>query len=82
MNSSEFKPIYSLKIARMIINLTQYRLSKLSSISQVTISKIENGIVRPRDKTILKIEKIVGPVDWERTFSEGFIQRRKVNHEL
>lgn len=66
----------TLKVARVQKNLSQKELGSISNISQVTISNIENGVVRPQESTKIKIEKNVGIVDWERTFSEGLIHRK------
>jgi transcriptional regulator with XRE-family HTH domain len=49
------------------------RIEDLASpmLRPATISEIENGLRVPRRRTREKIESIVGPVDWLKTFSTG-----------
>ena len=68
--------VQTLKVVRVQKNLTQKELGSISKISQVTLSNIETGLVRPHKSTKKRIEQVVGIVDWERTFSEGLIQRK------
>ena len=71
------KVAQSLKIARAERNLSQRVLSDQSLVSQVTISQIENGRVEPYRSTRIKIEKIIGPIDWKKTFADGLINRKE-----
>ncbi|GAA5521773.1 hypothetical protein Asal01_01718 [Fodinibius salicampi] len=65
-----------LKRARVRKGLTQEQLAFVAGITNVTISNIENGQVKPNPTTREKIEKVIGSVDWERTFDEGQVKRR------
>ncbi|XWN36272.1 MAG: helix-turn-helix transcriptional regulator [Balneola sp.] len=80
MNNSISQVAQSLRVMRTKKRLSQLQLARLAGTTNITISKIENGIVRPQKSTKAKIEHIVGIVDWERTFSEGFIHH-KTNQE-
>ncbi len=73
MSISTAKIVTHLKAARAERHLTQQQLAESAGISNVTLSNIENGSHRPSDRTKSKIERVIGEVDWERTFSEGFI---------
>ncbi|MFY0684035.1 MAG: helix-turn-helix transcriptional regulator [Balneola sp.] len=80
MNQSLPYLIQPLKVARALQRITQQELAKASGITNVTISYIENGVVRPNKTTRAKIERVVGAVDWERTFSEGMVHRKTGDH--
>ena len=68
----------TLKAARAERNLTQRQLAYISEISQVNISRIENGLVEPHDSTKQAIEEALQfNIDWRKTFDQGR-RRRKV----
>src|SRR5690554_977796 len=52
--------------------LTQRQLSKLAGVSQSLISKFEIGSLYPDKLEQLKIEGVLGPVDWIATKLQGF----------
>lgn len=76
MNNSISQITQNLRVVRARKRLTQLQLARLTGITNITVSKIENGVVRPHNSTKNKIEEVVGVVDWERTFSEGLIHRK------
>lgn len=66
-----------LKVARAIADETSRELSAQSGVSEVTLSHIESGSVRPIVKTRKKIEEALGlPVDWDSTYNIGRMKRR------
>lgn len=69
---------HTLKVARAEKNLSQTELAYIAGVSQVTLSHIENGVVRPRASTKEKIEQVVGSIDWQRTFDEGVVNRQAI----
>lgn len=69
-----------LKTARVNKNLTQQQLAYVADVSSITISKLENGIHQPQDSTKEKLEEILGPVDWKRTFDEGKVRRQIISN--
>ena len=71
---------HTLRVARAEKNLTQQQLAFIVDVSQVTLSHIENGVVRPYQSTKKKIEDVLGKIDWERTFSEGLVYRRTISN--
>ena len=52
--------------------LTQRQLSELAGVSQSLISKVEKGGLYPDKLEQLKIEGVLGPVDWIATKLQGF----------
>lgn len=60
-----------LKIVRKQKELTQIELAKLVNILPATLSDTENGIRVPHKKTKIKIEAILGPIDWWKTLLKG-----------
>ena len=82
VNKSVQKIAQTLRVARADKNLTQQALGSASGVSYVTISNIENGVVRPHRSTQKKIEEVVGVVDWVRTFSEGLIHGKTKSEQL
>ncbi len=57
----------SLRSQRIWKGFTQIQLSSLTKVTQCTISAIELGRIKPNDKTIQRIEKALGPIDWIET---------------
>ena len=69
-----YNQAHPLKVTRVMHGLSQELLAKMSGISQVSISHIENGLVQPRQDTRDKIEKVFDkPIDWQQTFDAGRI---------
>lgn len=76
MNSFSNNFAQTLKVARADRNLSQNRLAEDTGLSQVTLSNIENGLVRPYRSTREKVERVLGKIDWERTFTDGVVHRK------
>jgi len=53
-----------LKSAREKKGLTQMRLSEMSGIHFITLSEYERGIRELKLETMMRLEKILGKVDW------------------
>jgi transcriptional regulator with XRE-family HTH domain len=53
-----------LKTARLQHGITQADLSRLTGLSEIALSRLEQGHSLPRPSTRQKIAKILGPVDW------------------
>ncbi len=49
-----------LKKLRLENNLTQVMLGKISGVSSAQIAKYENGLSKPRPKTLSKLSKVLG----------------------
>ena len=65
-----------LKIVRTRTNWTLSQLAQAADVSIVTLSHIENGLVKPLHKTKQKIEYALGVrVDWRATYDKG-----RINH--
>lgn len=71
---------HTLKVARANKNLNQSELAYVAEVSKVTLSHIENGKVQPQERTKEKIENVLGPVDWKRTFDEGKVRRQIISN--
>lgn len=65
--------IKPLRTVRIESNMSQMELASYADVTQTTISHIENGVHIPQKKTRDKIEKVLGSVDWSRTFDEGLV---------
>lgn len=63
----------TLREARIRAGWTQSQLAKVTDLTNVTISNIENGKTKPAVKTIRQIEVICGRVDWQRTRDQAII---------
>jgi len=57
----------NLRDARIEKGLTQYILEELSGITQTQISLIERGKHKPNRFTRVKLEQVLGPIDWSET---------------
>lgn len=75
----DMKIAQTLRVARVERNLTQHQLASVAGVSQVTLSHIENGAVNPQKGTREKIEQVIGPVDWARTYDEGMMNRKAIS---
>ncbi len=56
---------------------SQSKLAELSGLPQTTISQVETGIRKPHRQTKMRIENILGSVDWKETYN----QNKKMNYE-
>ncbi len=82
MTSIFLKIAQPLKLARAEYNLSQEELASIAGISNITLSRIESGLVKPHDSTKDKIEQVVGMIDWEKTFSDGLIHKKNHNQAV
>jgi len=62
------KNLVQIRVSR---GLSQEYLSKLSGLSQATISQIEQGKSYPQAQTRYKLEIVLGPIDWMSTKLHG-----------
>ena len=67
-----------MRVTRVLTNIKQLQLQKLTGINQARISAIENGHVVPTVLEMEKIEKTLGgPIDWGNTHPEVRFKRTK-----
>lgn len=77
MALSEKKVGFVIKSRRKELGLTQFRLAKLSQVSQQHISLIEKGAVAPNIKTLEKIFSVLGlKMQFQPGFSQKLIEER------
>lgn len=69
-----------LRTARVRKKLSQQQLAYVAGITNVTISNIETGMTQPAPETREKIEKVLGPIDWSKTFDEAKVQRQIISN--
>ena len=71
----------TLKAARAERNLNQHQLAYLAGISQVALSRIENGLAEPHDSTKQAIEEALQfNIDWRKTFDQGRRRRTVISN--
>lgn len=64
----------TLKLALAKLGMTQKDLSRLSGISEISISAIVNGKTDPRPETRQKIEQVLkSEINWDQTYDQGRI---------
>ena len=56
----------TLKHAREKKGLTQMQLSEISGINYITLSDYERSAKEPILENMIKLEKILGKIDWDR----------------
>jgi len=61
----------TLRKIRRVIGWTQKELAEAVGTSNVVICYLENGTHNPSNKTRLKIESKLGPVNWNETKIKG-----------
>jgi len=61
----------TLKHAREKKGLTQMQLSEISGINCITLSDYERGAKEPILENMIKLEKILGKIDWDNKLSEA-----------
>ena len=55
------RPLHEIRLSK---GITQEELSELTGVHRVLVSRIETGKCRPNAATKLKLESVLGRIDW------------------